>query len=56
MLLFCPTCSNLLIVELSEKCYRFSCNTCPFISNITSKVCYIQYIIECIVNIFIIQN
>lgn len=38
MLLFCPTCGNLLLVEESANCLRFSCGTCPYISNITRVV------------------
>nr|ACO09764.1 DNA-directed RNA polymerases III 12.5 kDa polypeptide [Osmerus mordax] len=38
MLLFCPTCGNVLIVEEGQKCYRFACNTCPYVHNITRKV------------------
>lgn len=38
MLLFCPTCGNLLLVEESANCLRFSCGTCPYISNITKVV------------------
>lgn len=38
MYLFCPTCGNLLIVEEGPSCYRFACNTCPYVQNITEKV------------------
>ncbi|XP_055310613.1 DNA-directed RNA polymerase III subunit RPC10 [Sitodiplosis mosellana] len=38
MLLFCPTCGNLLLVEESANCLRFSCGTCPYISNISRVV------------------
>ncbi|XP_075894945.1 DNA-directed RNA polymerase III subunit RPC10 [Nelusetta ayraudi] len=38
MLLFCPTCGNVLIVEEGQKCLRFACNTCPYVHNITRKV------------------
>lgn len=38
MLLFCPTCGNVLIVEEGQKCMRFACNTCPYVHNITRKV------------------
>ena len=34
MLLFCPTCGNLLLIEESANCLRFSCSTCPYISKI----------------------
>lgn len=38
MLLFCPTCGNILIIEEGAGCYRFACNTCPFIHNINGKM------------------
>ena len=38
MLMFCPICANVLVVEEGEKCLRFSCNTCPYIRNMTKKV------------------
>lgn len=38
MLLFCPTCGNLLLVEESAICLRFSCSTCPYICNIKRKI------------------
>ncbi|XP_047664187.1 DNA-directed RNA polymerase III subunit RPC10 [Tachysurus fulvidraco] len=38
MLLFCPTCGNVLVVEEGQRCYRFACNTCPYVHNITRKV------------------
>ncbi|KAI9582480.1 DNA-directed RNA polymerase III subunit RPC10 [Glossina fuscipes] len=37
MLLFCPNCSNILLVEQGVSNYRFSCNTCPYIFNINKK-------------------
>lgn len=37
-MLFCPTCGNLLLVEESATCLRFSCSTCPYISNIKRKI------------------
>uniref|UniRef100_UPI00398E5B42 DNA-directed RNA polymerase III subunit RPC10 n=1 Tax=Pristiophorus japonicus TaxID=55135 RepID=UPI00398E5B42 len=43
MLLFCPTCGNVLIVEEGQKCYRFACNTCPYVHNITRKVTSRKY-------------
>ncbi|KAG2455397.1 RPC10 polymerase, partial [Polypterus senegalus] len=43
MLLFCPTCGNVLIVEEGQKCYRFACNTCPYIHNVTRKVTSRKY-------------
>ena len=40
MLLFCPTCSNVLSVEEAsgETLYRFACPTCPYVYNISKKV------------------
>ncbi len=38
MLMFCPTCANILVIEEGQKCYRFACNTCPYIYNVTTKV------------------
>ncbi|XP_064382979.1 DNA-directed RNA polymerase III subunit RPC10-like [Halichondria panicea] len=38
MHLFCPTCANLLVVEEGPSCYRFACNTCPYVQNIERKV------------------
>ncbi|XP_078481434.1 polymerase (RNA) III (DNA directed) polypeptide K [Ciona intestinalis] len=38
MLLFCPTCGNLLTVEEGNQCYRFACPTCPYVHNITQKI------------------
>ena len=32
MLLFCPTCANILECEEGLSCYRFACSTCPFIN------------------------
>ena len=42
MLLFCPTCSNVLTVEegTGPSSYRFACQTCPYVYNITKKVTY----------------
>lgn len=39
MQLFCPSCSNLLSVEEGSDCFRFVCNSCPYIHPITKKVC-----------------
>ena len=43
MLLFCPTCSNVLTVEegTGPSCYRFACQTCPYVYNITKKVNFV---------------
>ena len=38
MLMFCPTCANVLGVEEGPHCYRFSCSTCPYIQNIKYKI------------------
>ena len=38
MLMFCPTCSNILGVEDGPKCYRFACSTCPYVHNIKHKI------------------
>lgn len=38
MVLFCPTCGNILLVEEGGGGYRFYCQTCPYIFPITSKV------------------
>ena len=38
MLMFCPSCGNLLGVEEGVCNYRFSCPTCPYIQTITSKI------------------
>ncbi|OWF45196.1 DNA-directed RNA polymerase III subunit RPC10-like [Mizuhopecten yessoensis] len=43
MLMFCPTCSNVLVVEEGERCYRFACNTCPYIQNIKRKISNRKY-------------
>lgn len=43
MLLFCPTCGNVLIVEEGQRCFRFACNTCPYVHNITRKVMMNHY-------------
>ena len=38
MHLFCPNCANLLVVEEGPQCFRFACNTCPYVQNIDKKV------------------
>lgn len=43
MLMFCPTCANVLVVEEGSQCYRFACNTCPYVQNIKRKVTNRQY-------------
>lgn len=36
--MFCPTCANVLVIEEGPNCYRFACNTCPYIHNVNRKV------------------
>ncbi len=43
MLSFCPNCSNILIIEEGQTCYRLACNTCPFILNIDRKMANRKY-------------
>ena len=39
MLLFCPTCANILECEEGANvCYRFACSTCPYIYTITKRI------------------
>jgi len=38
MLMFCPTCANILQVEEGPNCLRFSCSTCPYIHNIGKRI------------------
>ena len=38
MLLFCPTCGNLLGVDVGSRCYKFACPTCPYMHNINRKI------------------
>ena len=38
MLLFCPTCANILECEEGQNCFRFACSTCPYIYNITRRI------------------
>ena len=38
MLLFCPICANMLVVEEASNCNRFACNTCPYVRNTTKRV------------------
>ena len=37
MLMFCPTCANILGVE-GPTCLRFSCSTCPYVHNVKRKI------------------
>lgn len=43
MLTFCPTCANVLVVEEGQNCYRFACNTCPYVQNIQRKIASRKY-------------
>ncbi len=43
MYLFCPTCGNLLVVEEGPTCYRFACNSCPYVQDIKEKVLCIYF-------------
>lgn len=43
MLLFCPTCSNILLVEEGLDGFRFACNTCPYVHNIKQKISSRKY-------------
>ena len=38
MLMFCPTCANILGVEEGPTCLRFSCSTCPYVHNVKRKI------------------
>ena len=38
MLLFCPTCSNVLHIEEGYTSLRFGCDTCPYVCNINRRV------------------
>ena len=38
MLMFCPTCANILQVEEGPNCLRFSCSTCPYVHNIAKRI------------------
>ena len=38
MLMFCPTCANILGIEEGPQCLRFSCSTCPYVQNIKHKI------------------
>ncbi|XP_055690456.1 DNA-directed RNA polymerase III subunit RPC10 [Lutzomyia longipalpis] len=43
MLLFCPSCGNLLMVEEDSLCNRFACRSCPYICNINRKFAFRTY-------------
>ena len=36
-MLFCPTCSNILLTEQTLNDFRFFCRTCPYIYRIETK-------------------
>lgn len=36
-MLFCPTCSNILLTEQTLEDFRFFCRTCPYIYRINAK-------------------
>jgi len=38
MLLFCPLCGNTLTVLEGNECFRFACNTCPYVDDVKQKV------------------
>ncbi|KAL5275311.1 POLR3K family protein [Megaselia abdita] len=38
MLVFCPQCGNILLIEEGNSGLRFSCATCPYIFNIKQKI------------------
>ena len=37
-MIFCPTCSNILLIEKTQTDFRFYCKTCPYIYTVTEKV------------------
>ncbi|MCQ2820163.1 MAG: transcription factor S [archaeon] len=41
-MLFCPTCSNLLLLEKSGNSFRYFCKTCPYVFNVTQKIKIIE--------------
>ena len=44
MLLFCPTCANLLIAQEGD-CYQFVCSTCPYVHKVTRLVSHIYTLV-----------
>ncbi|GFQ75125.1 DNA-directed RNA polymerase III subunit RPC10 [Trichonephila clavata] len=38
MLMFCPTCGNILVAEEGRDAFRFVCSTCPFNFNIKRRL------------------
>jgi DNA-directed RNA polymerase III subunit RPC11 len=43
MLMFCPNCANILVVEEGRQSYRFACNTCPYVHAIRRKITNRRY-------------
>ena len=43
MLFFCPNCGNVLVIEEGTMTYRFACNTCPFVNNVSAKMANRKY-------------
>ena len=37
-MLFCPTCSNILLTEQTLDDFRFYCRTCPYIYRVEAKI------------------
>ena len=37
-MLFCPTCSNILLIEKTISDFRFYCKTCPYIYQVKEKL------------------
>jgi hypothetical protein len=38
MVLFCPHCANILLIEVGNTGLRFYCQTCPYVFKITQKI------------------
>ena len=36
-MLFCPTCSNILLTEKTQNDFRFYCKTCPYVYKVSDK-------------------
>ena len=36
-MLFCPTCSNILLTEKTPSDFRFFCKTCPYIFKVNQE-------------------
>ena len=36
-MLFCPSCSNILLIEETSSDFRFYCKTCPYIYLVEEK-------------------